>query len=289
LFFPSLFTFNFFPVLSDHFAAAEIKKETLQLGGPEPEGDHQIESSCGEGFVKPFRHKEDADLENTEGTTLHRRRLWEKGQTLNQHRTHISEQKQSSPECSEQFHSRPPLVKRRTIHFDVEPTERQDVPSCEKSFFAHRAIDLERERPGAAAMGGRRFREWIQPSQHRVRQGGGDQAYQCSLCRKEFRRKRNLVAHQKIHTGERPYACSQCGKSFSEKAKLIRHERVHTGEKPYACPACPKSFSQRETLLKHRRLHAREKSYPGLISWGRFWTARDAVEGSLNSPREKLQ
>ncbi|ETE57452.1 hypothetical protein L345_16832, partial [Ophiophagus hannah] len=134
----------------DHFTAAEIKEETLQPGSPEPEGDHQTESSCGEGFVKPLHHKEDADLENTEGTMLPRRWLWEEGQTLNQHLTHISEQKQSCHECGEQFHPRPLMVKRRMIHTDVKLTERQDsCPGCEKR-FAHRAIDTG-ERPGVAA------------------------------------------------------------------------------------------------------------------------------------------
>ncbi|KAG8127491.1 hypothetical protein E2320_014407, partial [Naja naja] len=150
----------------DHFTAAEIKGETLQPGSPEPEGDHQTESSCGEGFVKPLCHEGDAGLENTEGTTLPRRWLWEEGQILNQHLTHISEQKHPCPECGEQFHSRPLMVKRRMIHADVKLTERQDsCPGCEKS-FAHQAIDTG-ERPGAATMCGRRFCKWIQPSQHR--------------------------------------------------------------------------------------------------------------------------
>ncbi|XP_070792485.1 zinc finger and SCAN domain-containing protein 31-like [Pituophis catenifer annectens] len=247
----------------DQLTATEIKEETLQPGSPEMKGDHQTESSCEEGFVKPLLQKGDANLENTEGTTLPRKWLWEDGQTLNQHLTHISEQ---CPECGEQFYPQPLMIKRRMTHTDVKPTEQHNVhaketffscPGCEKGFFVQ-------ERPGAPTGFGRRFREWIQPSQHPARRDG-DKVYECSLCRKEFRRKRNLTAHQKTHTGERPYGCLQCGKSFSEKAKLIRHERVHTGEKPYACPACPKSFSQRETLLKHRRIHTGEKPYQCLI------------------------
>ncbi|XP_058028170.1 zinc finger and SCAN domain-containing protein 31-like isoform X1 [Ahaetulla prasina] len=253
----------------DQLTATEIKEETLQLGSPELEGDHQPESSCEEGFVKPLLQKGDTELENTEGTTLPRRWLWEGGQNLNQHLTHVSEQ---CPECREQFYPQPPMIKHQRTHTDEKSTEQHNVhtkeeisiscPSCENSFFAQ-------GRPGTPKGFGRHFREWIQPSQHHARQEG-DKVYECSLCRKEFRRKRNLTAHQKTHTGERPYGCSQCGKSFSEKAKLIRHERVHTGEKPYSCPACPKSFSQRETLLKHRRIHTGEKPYQCLIGGENF-------------------
>ncbi|XP_070592674.1 zinc finger protein 721-like [Erythrolamprus reginae] len=251
----------------NHFAATEIKEETLQPSSPELEGeDHQTGSAREEGFVKPLPQEGDDDLENTEGTTLPRRWLWGEGQTFNQHLTHISEQ---CPECGEQLHPQPPITKHQVAHTEVKSTEHHNVqtsfscPGCEKSFFAHRTIDTAEE-SGAAAVCGRRFRQWIQPSQHRARQDG-DKAYECPLCRKEFRRKRNLTAHQKTHTGERPFVCAQCGKSFSEKAKLVRHQRIHTGEKPYACATCPKSFNQRETLLKHQRIHAGEKPYQCLI------------------------
>lgn len=222
--------------------------------------------------MRPLFQKGDADLDNPEGRTLPRKWLWEEGQTLNQHLTHISEQKHSCPECGERFCHQPPTVQHRMIHTDIKPKEHQDVhtkektsfscPGIEKS-FTHQTIDTG-ERSAARSACGRRSRERIQPSQHPIMQGG-EAAYECPLCQKEFRRKRNLIAHQKTHTGERPHSCSQCGKSFSEKAKLIRHGRVHTGEKPYACPTCPKSFSQRETLLRHRRIHTGEKPYRGFV------------------------
>ncbi|XP_039201272.1 zinc finger protein with KRAB and SCAN domains 7-like [Crotalus tigris] len=276
----------------DHLTATAIKEETLQPGSLELEGAHKTQRSCGEGLVRPLFQKGDTDLNNPEGRTLPRRWLWEQGQTLNQHLTHISEQKHSCPECGERFRHQPPTVQHRMIHTDIKPKAHRDVhtkdktsfscPGVEKS-FTRQTIDTG-ERSAARSACGRRSREWIQPNQYPIMQGG-EAAYECPLCQKEFRRKRNLIAHQKTHTGERPHSCSQCGKSFSEKAKLIRHGRVHTGEKPYACPTCPKSFSQRETLLRHRRIHTGEKPYRGFVG-GEDFGQRDTL---LRHHRKKLQ
>ncbi|KAM6228658.1 uncharacterized protein M6G45_016274 [Spheniscus humboldti] len=52
--------------------------------------------------------------------------------------------------------------------------------------------------------------------------------YKCEECGKSFRRNKELVTHQRLHTGRLPFQCGHCGKSFSWSSHFDRHQRVHT-------------------------------------------------------------
>ncbi|XP_045072082.1 zinc finger protein 2 homolog [Coregonus clupeaformis] len=59
--------------------------------------------------------------------------------------------------------------------------------------------------------------------------------------------------------GEKPHYCSDCSKSFRKVRDLIRHQRLHTGEKPQRCPVWDKSFARLDKLKLHNKIHMKEE------------------------------
>ncbi|XP_043942935.1 LOW QUALITY PROTEIN: uncharacterized protein LOC122814417 [Protopterus annectens] len=85
--------------------------------------------------------------------------------------------------------------------------------------------------------------------------------YKCPECNKCFRRRWNLVIHERSHTGVRPYKCAECSKGFITAGNLKNHLSIHSEEKPYKCPECNKCFRRRWNLVIHERTHKRERPY----------------------------
>ncbi|CAB3405625.1 unnamed protein product [Caenorhabditis bovis] len=75
--------------------------------------------------------------------------------------------------------------------------------------------------------------------------------FRCTYCRKTFHFKRDMVIHERIHTGERPFTCGYCGKGFAQSQSLIIHTRTHTNDLPYKCDICDKKFRESSSLRKH--------------------------------------
>lgn len=80
----------------------------------------------------------------------------------------------------------------------------------------------------------------------------GAASFKCDVCERQYRTKKSLNQHKKIHLPDRPNKCSTCGHGFISQNDLKRHERIHTGERPYSCAHCDKSFTHSATLRKHR-------------------------------------
>ncbi|XP_076828850.1 uncharacterized protein LOC143475026 [Brachyhypopomus gauderio] len=85
--------------------------------------------------------------------------------------------------------------------------------------------------------------------------------YTCTICSKNFQRRKILRRHLRFHTGEKPYSCPDCGKTFALRKSLRRHERFHSGERPHVCTHCSKSFRLRDNLKAHLRFHTGEKPF----------------------------
>ncbi|XP_069898545.1 zinc finger protein 25-like [Dipodomys merriami] len=103
------------------------------------------------------------------------------------------------------------------------------------------------------------YEEYRQFSTHRNHPK--EKRNECNKCEKSFKKKSQLLLHQRIHTGEKPYECIKCGKLFRQKTHLTLHQRTHTGEKPYECKECGKSFRQKNSLVLHQRRHTEEKLF----------------------------
>lgn len=78
--------------------------------------------------------------------------------------------------------------------------------------------------------------------------------YECYMCRKTFRLRRQLRTHMRIHIQQKQL-CLLCGVTCSNSASMSRHFKLHYSDenKSHVCSICGKSFKVRQYLLRHRR------------------------------------
>jgi len=55
-----------------------------------------------------------------------------------------------------------------------------------------------------------------------------------------------------VHGG---FQCVLCGRIFKKRRDVVRHLRTHTGEKPFVCQVCQRPFSLKFNLKKHMLVH----------------------------------
>ncbi|XP_044761854.1 oocyte zinc finger protein XlCOF6.1-like [Coccinella septempunctata] len=88
-----------------------------------------------------------------------------------------------------------------------------------------------------------------------------DQLGECKFCKKLFKNKYVLIAHEKRHENKGKFICNECGKGFDSKGCLSRHIKVHTGEKKFECKECHRCFLSSNNLRLHSRRHNGIKPY----------------------------
>lgn len=89
----------------------------------------------------------------------------------------------------------------------------------------------------------------------------GTEKFECKICKKQLSTKKNLDKHSEIHLDLKPFVCSKCGHATRLKESLIMHERLHTGEKPFKCDICDYATPDKSSLRRHKRTHTKEKPY----------------------------
>ncbi|XP_067123567.1 adult enhancer factor 1-like [Centruroides vittatus] len=98
--------------------------------------------------------------------------------------------------------------------------------------------------------------------------------YECSECKKRFRKKSDCDRQMRVHTREKPYECyfvtyklydtyippkapeklhkcDECDKSFGWFSLLTKHLASHKKERPFSCDICKKMFKRKYDLNKH--------------------------------------
>lgn len=78
--------------------------------------------------------------------------------------------------------------------------------------------------------------------------------FECYVCRKDFRERRLLRSHMKLHV-QQPRLCLVCGIFCSSATSLSRHMKLHDSDetKSHLCTICGKGFKIRQYLLRHNR------------------------------------
>ncbi len=97
--------------------------------------------------------------------------------------------------------------------------------------------------------------------------GGGSgwetehRVFKCPQCDYKTKKKWNLVAHERAHSGDKPFKCAHCDFRGTEKSTVTKHTRIHTGDKPYICDKCDYRSRHKSTLKTHMLQHEGVKPF----------------------------
>jgi len=118
--------------------------------------------------------------------------------------------------------------------------------------LSERSVGLDR------AMSVGRVQPSLDEGRHASQRSRGSSAWhECSVCRRTFQRRTNLLRHMvTVHENKKLFQCERCGQAFGTRSNLIRHDQArHQKLRPLLCPepACGARFTQMSDLARHRR------------------------------------
>lgn len=132
---------------------------------------------------------------------------------------------------------------------------------CDKKFAIASELRIHStihstEKPHVCELCGKSFRLKTQLGYHVTAIHTKIRAFKCTMCPKDFLKKRDLTDHIKSHLNIRDKICETCGKGFSNCHSLIRHRQIHSEVKKFACKLCDAKFHQFVGLNGHmKRTH----------------------------------
>lgn len=79
-----------------------------------------------------------------------------------------------------------------------------------------------------------------------------DAMFECSVCKKRFKREKHLKEHSNTHT--KPFECFKCNARYSSKKTLDNHSKgicFNEGQKSFPCRHCESVFYHPEDIIEH--------------------------------------
>lgn len=82
-----------------------------------------------------------------------------------------------------------------------------------------------------------------------------EKIYECSICGKQCKMKKDMKQHMIVHLDERPFSCDICNFKFKRQFQLTKHKSiVHLQSKKEICKICGWVTKSKKKLALHRKI-----------------------------------